>query len=343
LTSRLLHFALRHIWLHPARLSFSFAMARVVRNTRLPRLLIKSRIARLISPRLEFALALLDSSRGSESRADEKSARPISSSADSRALLFKGCVTEGLFARVNLATLRVLEANGCAVNIPKGQVCCGALHAHAGDMEGARTLARRNIDAFNDETQASIVTNAGGCGAMLLSYAHLLSDDAEYAERAREFAKRVRDVSQQLAATGIRKGASINESVTTYDASCHLLYGQRAGDAPLEILGAIPDLKFVPLVGSEVCCGGAGVYNLLEPELSGRVLDEKLAHIRETGAQVLATGNPGCHMQIGASARLNGMEGLRVCHPVELLDESYARAGFYKSRSQESEARSQNG
>lgn len=329
-TSRLLRFVLKHIWLHPARLRFAFATSRIMRDMRLPKILIKSKIARLISPRVEFALALLDSSRGDESRADEKSARTVSDSTDSRALLFKGCVTEGLFARVNRACVRVLEANGCSVSIPKDQVCCGALHAHAGDMEGARTLARRNIDAFNEETQASIVTNAGGCGAMLLSYAHLLSDDAEYAERAREFAKRVRDVSQQLAATGIREGAGIDESVTTYDASCHLLYGQRASEAPLEMLGAIQDLKFVPLVGSEVCCGGAGVYNLLEPELSGRVLDEKLSHIEETGASVLATGNPGCHMQIGAGARLKGMEGLRVCHPVELLDESYERAGFYE-------------
>ncbi|HYJ46987.1 MAG TPA: (Fe-S)-binding protein, partial [Pyrinomonadaceae bacterium] len=107
------------------------------------------------------------------------------------------------------------------------------------------------------------------------------------------------------------------------------------GEAPLKMLRAIPDLKFVPLAGSEVCCGGAGVYNLLEPELSGRVLDEKLAHIKETGARVLTTGNPGCHMQIGAGARLKGMDALRVCHPVELLDESYARAGFYKVMSNE--------
>ncbi|HKC62343.1 MAG TPA: heterodisulfide reductase-related iron-sulfur binding cluster [Pyrinomonadaceae bacterium] len=329
-TSKLLRFVLSHIWLHPARLRFAFMMARFMRNIRLPKILIKSKIAHLISPRMEFALALLDSSRASESIRDEKSARAVSDSAASHALLFKGCVTEGLFTRVNRATVRVLEANDCSVGIPKNQVCCGALHAHAGDLEGARTLARRNIEAFGAESQSNIITNAGGCGAMLLSYAHLLSDDVEYAERAREFVERVRDISQQLAATGIRKGAGIDESVTTYDASCHLLYGQRASEAPLEMLGAIPDLKFVPLVGSEVCCGGAGVYNLLEPELSSRVLDEKLAHIKEAGAKVLATGNPGCHMQIGAGARLKGMEGLRICHPVELLDESYDHAGFYE-------------
>jgi glycolate oxidase iron-sulfur subunit len=342
LRSRLLRFVLRHIWLHPARLRFAFAMSRLLRNARLPRLLIKLRLAHLISPRFEFALALLDSSRADQRSEDcgmriadcgfkKSNGSSLSIRIPMPALLFKGCVTEGLFARVNRATARVLEVNGCAVRAPDEQVCCGALHAHAGDLEGARHLARRNIDAFNDEIAAHIITNAGGCGAMLVSYAHLLAEDAEYRERAREFSQRVRDISQQLEATGIRRGASLAENVMTYDASCHLLYGQRASDAPLEMLRAIPGLRFVPLMGSETCCGGAGVYNLLEPELSGRVLDEKLAHIKETGAQILATGNPGCHMQIGAGARLKGLDSLRVCHPVELLDESYALAGFYKA------------
>ena len=330
-TSRLLRFVLRTIWLHPARLSLVLALARFTRNVRLPRLLIKSGLARLISTRLEFALALLDSSLADKRSGHERDAPLASGSTASQVLLFKGCVTEGLFARVNRATIRVLEANGCVVNAPANQVCCGALHAHAGDTEGARLLARRNIDAFNDESGAQIITNAGGCGAMLVSYAHLLADDADYAARAREFSERVCDISQQLETTGIRQGAGVGCGVTTYDSSCHLLYGQRASQQPLEMLRAIPGLDFVPLTGSEVCCGGAGVYNLLEPELSARVLDEKLAHIKETGAQTLLTGNPGCHMQIGAGAQLKGMQPLRVCHPVELLDESYARAGFYKA------------
>ena len=330
-TSRLLRVVLRHIWLHPARLRMAFALARFMRGIRLPQLLIKTKLARAVSSRFEFALALLDSSRGDKRKRLEQHTGETARTAASQALLFKGCVTEGLFARVNRACVRVLEANGCATRAPEDQVCCGALHAHAGDLEGARQLARRNIEAFNDEMRANIITNAGGCGAMLVSYAHLLADDAEYAERARQFSARVRDISQQLQATGIRQGAEIKEEVTTYDASCHLLYGQRAGEAPLEMLRAVPGLQFVPLTGSEVCCGGAGVYNLLEPELSSRVLDEKLAHIKETGARTLATGNPGCHMQIGAGARLSEIKPLRVCHPVELLDESYARAGIYKA------------
>ncbi|HUQ31226.1 MAG TPA: heterodisulfide reductase-related iron-sulfur binding cluster, partial [Pyrinomonadaceae bacterium] len=306
-------------------------LARLIRNARLPRLLIKARLARLISHRFEFALALLDSSLPLKRRAQVKSVTAGTDSVRRKALLFKGCVMEGLFERVNRATARVLEANNCATSAPAGQACCGALHAHAGDLEGARALARRNIDAFHDEGGAEIVTNAGGCGAMLVSYGHLLANDADYAERAREFSARVRDISQQLETTGIRSGADLDETVTTYDASCHLLYGQHATDAPLEMLRAVAGLRFVPLTDSDVCCGGAGIYNLLEPEMSARVLSEKLAHIEETGARVLATGNPGCHMQISAGARLKGIKTLRVCHPVELLDESYDRAGFYKA------------
>ncbi|MGA9994684.1 MAG: heterodisulfide reductase-related iron-sulfur binding cluster [Pyrinomonadaceae bacterium] len=335
LTSRTLRFVLRHVWLHPARLRFAFALARIMRDAGLARLLLRSRLPRLISRRAEFALLLLESSapvKLSDGRKKNQAARSVARESVSkhervaeRALLFRGCVTEGLFARVNRATARVLEANGCETSAPPGQVCCGALHAHAGDLEGARILARRNLEAFA-ETDAPIVTNAGGCGAMLASYAHLLADEEEYAESARRFSARVRDISQQLALTGIRQGAEIQDALITYDASCHLLYGQRAVEEPLQMLRAIPGIRFVPLEASEMCCGGAGVYNLVEMELSARVLDEKLAHVRETGASVLATGNPGCHMQIGAGARLAGMD-LKIRHPVELLDESYQGAG----------------
>jgi glycolate oxidase iron-sulfur subunit len=222
----------------------------------------------------------------------------------------------------------VLAANGCQTQAPAGQVCCGALHAHAGELDGARTLARQNIDAFGDGTDA-VITNAGGCGAMLASYGHLLADDEKYAGRARDFSARVRDIGQQLETSGFRNGAAIGVERTTYDASCHLLHGQHASAASLQMLWAIPNLNFAILRDSEVCCGGAGVYNLLEPELSEEVLAEKLKNIQDSGATVLATGNAGCHMQIAAGARLAGIP-LRVCHPVELLDESYQRAGFYE-------------
>lgn len=361
-TNRLLRVLLRRVWLRPARLRFAFACARTLRDLGIARLLLRLRLARLVSPRAEFALALLEGSApvklasrdGKAARAMTNESRPTRTPGEQAlrkanlqnqntaqqsplaalGLLFTGCVTEGLFARVNRATARVLDANGCTTTAPRAQVCCGALHAHAGDLDGARILARRNIEAFTDnapdETPAApIITNAGGCGAMLVSYAHLLENDAEYAARARSFSSRVCDISQQLTKTGIRPGATLDESRITYDASCHLLYGQHAGDAPLRILAAIPGLNFVPLAESERCCGGAGVYNLLEPEMSGQVLEEKLARIRETDAEVLATANPGCQMQLSAGARLAAKAPLRICHPIELLDEAYARAGYY--------------
>ncbi|HZT59021.1 MAG TPA: heterodisulfide reductase-related iron-sulfur binding cluster [Pyrinomonadaceae bacterium] len=368
-TSKLLRLALRHVWLHPARLRAAFASARVLRDSRLPRFLLKTKLTKLLPSRVEFALALLDSSsptplrlpdedsrtsNGVETNASGANVRGVGanvrgagvqsadagdafaangvsskSKGETAALLFEGCVTEGLFSRVNRATARVLEANGCSTCAPRGQVCCGALHAHAGDLEGARRLARANIEAFERAGDAPVVTNAGGCGAMLVSYAQLLAHDESFAERAREFSARVRDVSQQLAATGIREGVPLDDIEATYDASCHLIHGQRAQAEPLRMLGAVEGLRLTPLEGSDVCCGGAGVYNLLESELSSRILEEKLRHVGETGARFLATGNPGCHMQIGAGVRLRGL-GVRVCHPVELLDESYRRAGLYE-------------
>jgi glycolate oxidase iron-sulfur subunit len=328
LTDKALRFALRHLWLSPARLRLFFASARIFRDLGLARLLLKTRLARLFSPRADFAFALLESSRPIFPPRKNLNARAVQSESRSPAVsLFTGCVGEGLFARVNCATERVLLANGFDVTAPKEQVCCGALHAHAGDLEGARELAKRNIAAFN--SGAPIVTNAGGCGAMLATYEHLLENDSTMAGAAAEFSRRVRDVSQQLQTC---ESPAIPNSATTervtYDTSCHLLYGQKAGEASQEMLRCAVGPGFVPLEGTERCCGAAGIYNLLQPELSGRVLQEKLDHVRQTGATILATGNPGCQMQIGAGAWLAGLK-LQVCHPIELVDEAYAQAGVY--------------
>jgi glycolate oxidase iron-sulfur subunit len=332
-----LRFVLRHVWLHPSRLKFAFAVTRLFRDSGLARGLRRSGIARLFSKRLEFALALLESSTpklktvGQHTKENPRGADTSPAKSNQAAMLFTGCVGEGLFTRVNRATARVLDANGFAMQAPVEQVCCGALHAHAGDLEGARTLARRNIAAFeNGRTDQSqpIITNAGGCGAMLASYAHLLAGDAQFGERAQRFSARVRDVSQQLETGEIVQAASTIEQPVTYDYSCHLLYGQHAGEAPLRVVNAMTALDFVRLEGSERCCGGAGIYNLLEPDLSAQVLKEKLLAIQDTGAKILTTGNPGCQMQIGAGALLAGID-LTVCHPIELLDAAYAKAGIY--------------
>jgi len=324
LPNRLLRFVLRHVWQSPTRLRLFFRASRLFRDLGLARLLLKSRLARLISPRAEFGLALLESSRGI-SRATAQ--RRDENRKDSGVLMFTGCVGEGLFAGVNRATERVLSANNFNVETPSEQVCCGALHAHAGDLEGARKLARQNIAAFSSDMP--IVTNAGGCGAMLTTYGHLFADDKDLAEPAAKFSARVSDVSQQLAITEMRTAPSPVDAPVTYDTSCHLLYGQRGGETSERMLRAVTGENFVALNGTERCCGAAGVYNLLQPEMSQRVLQEKLDHVKQTHAAILATGNPGCQMHIGAGACLSHMD-LKVCHPIELVDQAYERAGFYE-------------
>ena len=320
--NRLLRFALRRIWLSPRRLRFFFGASRLFRDLGLARLLLKSRLARLISPRAEFGLALLENSRPVFNHQPREKSNPTGENV----LLFAGCVGEGLFARVNRATERVLRANNLNVSTPSDQVCCGALHAHAGDLEGARKLARKNIEAF--DSNAPIITNAGGCGAMLTTYGHLFAGDENLAARAESFSAHIRDVSQQLAAAGMRSALSPTQDSVTYDTSCHLLYGQHSGETSERMLRTVIGDKFVALNGSERCCGAAGIYNLTQPEMSQRVLKEKLDDVRATHATILATGNPGCQMHIGAGACFSGMK-LRICHPIELVDQAYEQAGYY--------------
>lgn len=325
---KLVHFLLRNIWLYPIRLKLFFKSSKLFRDLKIPRLLIKTKIAKFISHRFEFALTLLDSSSTIKFEKQNIKLSNLIGEKKTKASFFTGCVMEGLFTHVNRATERVLKVNGCEINIPKKQVCCGALHAHAGDMESAKILAKKNIEAFA-ENDFPIITNAGGCGAMLLNYSQLFGDDELINEKAKAFSMRVKDVSQHLQETGIKQGEKIEGCNVTYDTSCHLLYGQHAGESSLSMLLSIPDLKFVPLEGSERCCGGAGIYNLIQPEMSSRILNEKLECIKNTNAEIVATGNPGCQMQIAAGAKQNCIN-LKVCHPVELLDEAYKRAGLYE-------------
>jgi glycolate oxidase iron-sulfur subunit len=236
--------------------------------------------------------------------------------------LLLGCVMEGLLGETNRATERTLVVNGYEMVDAPRQRCCGALHAHAGDLRRARALARVNIDAFEQSGAKYVCTNAAGCGAMMKEYAHLLADDSAYRERAARFSATVRDVSELLAAAGPVRGGAV-KATATYDAPCHLLHAQRIADPPLAVLGAIPGLRLVVLEGAEHCCGAAGIYNLIEPDTSNTVLAPKLRNIAATGAEVVATGNPGCLMQIGAGLRRAGI-GARAVHPVDLLDQSYA-------------------
>jgi glycolate oxidase iron-sulfur subunit len=239
------------------------------------------------------------------------------------AVLFTGCVMDTLFAHVHAATRRTLEANGYAVVEAKGQACCGALHEHAGDRATAQALARRNLAALG-ETADYIVVNSAGCGALLKDYGHLLGTDA-----AARLGARVRDVSELLAERGPRAGGPLELSVA-YDAPCHLQHAQRVHEAPLAVLGAIPALRLRLMPGADRCCGSAGIYSLVQPDLSQRVLADKIRIFRTAvpPLDAIATGNPGCLMQIGAGLRAVGIT-IPVLHPVELLDRSYAEGGVY--------------
>jgi glycolate oxidase iron-sulfur subunit len=230
---------------------------------------------------------------------------------------------QGLYAETNRATERTLTVNNYRAVSAPGQACCGALHAHAGDLDTARRMARRNIEAFERSGADFVVSNAAGCGAMLKEYGYLLAGDPDFAERAKQVSGRSRDVSELLAAAGPSEGATLDLTVT-YDAPCHLLHAQRVSAPPLAVLAAIPGMTLVPLTNAEYCCGAAGIYNLLEPDTAAAVLAPKLGHIDETGATIVATGNPGCLMQIGAGLRRDGSDA-RAAHPVDLLDASYAR------------------
>jgi glycolate oxidase iron-sulfur subunit len=275
-----------------------------------------------IRGRLGFAMAML----ASTGRSIERSRyAPVTRGERGNVATLRGCVMDGLFSETNRATTRVLQVNGYGIIAAKGQGCCGALHAHAGDLESARALARRNIAAFDQSGAEFIAVNAAGCGAIMKEYGHLLKDDGEWHERAVNMSARVRDVSELLAAAGPREGGPLPIRVT-YDAPCHLQHAQRVTQAPLSVLAAIPGLELVPLHDSDQCCGSAGIYNLIEPGTSDVVLAPKLANIRATGAPWVATGNPGCLMQIGAGL-IRAEISARAIHPVDLLDASYAAFG----------------
>jgi glycolate oxidase iron-sulfur subunit len=231
-----------------------------------------------------------------------------------------------LFDHVHDATIRTLEANGYRVIDPAGQTCCGALHEHAGDRASAEALARLNVAALTDSADY-IVVNSAGCGALLKGYGHLLGTEA-----AAALAARVRDVSELLAQAGPRPGGPLPLDVA-YDAPCHLQHAQRVQAAPLAVLGAIPSLRLRLLPSSDKCCGSAGIYSIVRPAMARAVLDLKIESFAEADPlpDIVATGNPGCLMQIGAGLRAAGLR-VRVVHPVELLDESYRRGGVYGER-----------
>ena len=240
-----------------------------------------------------------------------------------RVAFFAGCVAQVTFSELNRATIRVLQANGCEVVVPAGQVCCGALAAHAGVRDVARDLARRNFDAFLGEEFDAIITNAAGCGSTLKEYTHLFADDDAAQARTRQFTAKMKDVTEFLVGLGMTAPLRTLPLRVTYQDSCHLVHGQKIREAPRELLRAIPGIEFVEMPLSEQCCGSAGVYNVTETETSLEILERKMECVAQTKAGVIATANPGCILQLRAGVAMH-KTGQEVLHVVELLDRALA-------------------
>jgi glycolate oxidase iron-sulfur subunit len=250
-----------------------------------------------------------------------------------RVALLTGCIQDLVFSDVNRDTADVLLANGCKVDTPALQPCCGSLHAHNGELEQARAQARRMIDLFPPDRYDAIITNAGGCGSHLRHYGHLLEDDPRYREAARAWDTRLKDVHEWLIQIGCRppSASPFPAPITiTYHDSCHLAHGQKITSQPRALLRLLPGVTFTELVESTWCCGSAGVYALTQPAQADALLQRKVGHLKATPASVVATANPGCHLQIARGLRDAG-ETRDVQHPVSLLARAYRREGLQPS------------
>lgn len=258
--------------------------------------------------------------------------------------MLTGCVQDLIYPEVNRDTVEALVANGCEVLTPRAQHCCGSLHAHNGELEVAREMARRNIDAM--ETAAgslaaldAIITNAAGCGSHLKHYDHLLAEDERYRARARVWSAKVKDINEWLAESGLRAPRSpARERAVTYHEACHLCHGQKISQAPRQLLRAIPGLRLIELPEATWCCGSAGVYNITQPEMSRQLLERKLANIRQTGVATVVSANPGCCVQLEAGLREAGWD-VEVVHPVTLLARAYREEAELKRKRACPEAR----
>jgi glycolate oxidase iron-sulfur subunit len=240
-----------------------------------------------------------------------------------RVALFAGCIAQVSFSALHEATIRVLTANGCEVVVPAGQTCCGALAAHAGVRDAARSVARINLDVFLRDDFDAIITNAAGCGSTLKEYEHLFQGGTQDHAKAAAFQKKMQDTTEFLAGLGMTAHLSSLPLRVTYQDSCHLLHGQKIREAPRTLLRAIPGVELVEMSMADYCCGSAGSYNVTETQTSLELLAEKMKHARATGAQVIVTANPGCLLQMRAGAEIHST-GQEVAHVIELLDRALA-------------------
>ncbi len=321
------NFTLKWLFMDLGRLQLAGSLLRLYQQLGLQKLVRVSvrvsGILKLLPKRLRELEAMTPEMRPAISSELISTATPAAGEKKYRVAMLTGCVQDLMFSEVNVDTVEVLARNGCEVFTPADQYCCGSLHAHNGEWETAQVLARKQIQQFPPEQFDAIITNAGGCGSHLKHYSHLLKDDPQFSERAKIWDRKVKDIHEWLVEIGIELPAiSPPQQTVTYHESCHLCHGQKITAQPRQLLRAIPNLKLVELPESSWCCGSAGIYNLVQPEMAGELLARKMKHIRSTEATVVATGNPGCLAQLINGARAEGIN-LRIVHPITLLAEAY--------------------
>ncbi len=309
----------------PALLRAVVTGLRLYQRSGLQRLVRASGVLRLLPASLAASEALLPTLPPAGRGGALPEVVPARGPRRARVGFLHGCVQDAVFRTHNEATLRCLARQGVEVAVPRAQGCCGALHAHAGEPETARALARATIAAFETAGVESIVVNAAGCGAHLKAYGHLLRDDPAWAGRAAAFARRVADVTEFLARAPLVGPLGPLPLRATYHDPCHLAHGQQVRAEPRALLRAVPGLELIELGEAEMCCGSAGLYNLTEPEMAHRLLERKLGHVEATGATTVITANPGCILQIAAGLTARGRP-VEVLHVVEVLDRAYAAA-----------------
>jgi len=306
----------------PRLLSPMATSLRVYQISGLRRLVHGSGLLKLLPGALAAWEALLPDMPPASARAPLPPVMPAEGERRARVALLTGCIQQVVFGADNRATAAVLVKNGYEVVVPQDQGCCGALNAHGGDHARALTLARQTIDAFEGARADAVVVNTSGCGAHMKGYAYLLKDDPAYASRAARFVNSVRDVSEYLAREPLRGPLRPVPMTVTYHDPCHVVHGQKIRTEPRRLLAQIPGLRVVDLAESDWCCGSAGIYNLTQPEMAGRLLERKTRHVLATGAEAVVTANPGCILQIAQGLRARG-SSVRVLHIVEVLNRAY--------------------
>ena len=313
-------FAFRELLPHPRRLHMVGWLLRLYQRSGLQWLLRRTRVFRL-GPGLADAEAALPTLSRTFFQARGQ-VFPAAGEKRHRVALLAGCVMPLVQAGTMEAAVRVLRLNGCEVVVPQGQVCCGALNLHAGERESARQMAQRNMETFLDAGVDRILVASAGCGAAMKEYGHLFQDDSLLGEQASQFSGMVQDITEFLASLPLKAPTSDLPLRVTYQDSCHLAHAQRVTAPPRALLRSIPGLELVEMSRPDVCCGAAGSYQLLQREMSQRLLDSRIREIAATGAQVIATANPGCMLQLASGVQRAGLNA-RVCHVVDLLDEAY--------------------